>query len=166
MAIRNPRTGEDEYPMVGFAAAPEIVTAVPTVTPQGPPYSFDLRYPSAQLPQNNGVIENDSALRCCHASLPPFTRLSVVLMMDSGRSTSNSRSGEPSRAPGGIACGFAFCFGVGDAFDVPLPACSPCESLIRGGAHNRCSGKLSLSAKPVKGSGVLRSSPSIAPVEG
>src|ERR1700704_5858741 len=87
MAIRNPRTGEDEYPMFGFAAAPEIVTA----------------------------------LRCCHASLPPFTKLSVVLMMDSGRSTSNSRSGEPSRALDGIACGFASCSGVGDAFNLPVP---------------------------------------------
>src|ERR1700736_5519368 len=83
IAIRNPRTGEDEYPMLGLAAAPEVLIAVPTVMPPRPPYSFDLRYPSDQLPQNSGVMENDSALRCCHARLPPFTRLRVVLMMDS-----------------------------------------------------------------------------------
>ena len=68
--------------MFGLTAAPEIAIAVPSEMPSSPglPYSSVLRYPRLAHPQNCGVTVNDSALRCCHASLLVAARFSVMLM--------------------------------------------------------------------------------------
>src|SRR6266852_1351919 len=78
--------------MFGLAAAPEMVTAVPSEMPFGPPYSRELRYPSLRLPVCIGVAVNESAIRCCHARLSPEVRLRAMLMTCIGERTSATAS--------------------------------------------------------------------------
>src|SRR5579859_2207 len=75
--------------MLGLAAAPEIVIAVPSEI--SPPYSVEGRYPRSHDPQCSGVMVNDSALLCCHARRRPATRLRVTLMTWNGLSRASSR---------------------------------------------------------------------------
>src|ERR1039457_5023612 len=62
--------------MLGLAAAPEIAMAPPSEIRSA--YNRDSWYPSRQLPVRYFVDVKDSALRCCHARLSPFTRFSVA----------------------------------------------------------------------------------------
>src|SRR5258705_9990246 len=78
--------------MFGFAAAPEIVIAVPSDTPDRPPYPRGsasvpaiARYLTLGLPPCSAVSVKESACRSCHARSVPATRLIAVFTMGSGR---------------------------------------------------------------------------------
>src|SRR5690242_20725829 len=86
--------------MLGLAAAPEIVMAVPRV--KGVliffilgrlPYSDDNRYTRRLLPVWRRVEVNDSALRCCHARFLPETRFSVAFTTCRGAKGSSEHIG-------------------------------------------------------------------------
>src|SRR6267142_2150615 len=69
--------------MLGLAAAPEMVMAVPRETPS--PYFAALRYPSSSLPACSAEIVNDRAFRCCQSSRFPATRFRATLTTWKGR---------------------------------------------------------------------------------
>ena len=76
--------------MFGLAAAPEIVTAVPSVMTLLPPYNFGgvgeleptqalvRRYPRVADPACSALTVKDAALRSCQASLSPATRFKAM----------------------------------------------------------------------------------------
>src|SRR5262245_42849247 len=100
--------------MFGLAAAPEIVTALPSDIPVAPlgllshAYSVVGLNPSVHEPECSGLIVNDSDFLCCITSVRSATRFSVALTTCSGRGKALSddiaRSSSASKPVKGLGC--------------------------------------------------------------